>query len=105
MISSDRADAIIDGPRVKGVALTGPAAAGRKFAARAGQNPKPPSPDPGGSDAFIVLEDADLDHVLHGAISGRMSDDGQPGRPASAFWPRGAVFQGRERGGGDCHGQ
>ena len=31
----------------------------------------------GGSDAFIVLEDADLDHALHWAIWGRMYIDGQ----------------------------
>ena len=64
LISYDQADAVIDDPRVKGVALTGSAAAGRKIAARAGQNLKPSSLELGGSDAFIVLEDADLDHAL-----------------------------------------
>ena len=43
LISYDQANAIIDDPRIKGVALTGSAAAGAKIAARAGQNLKPSS--------------------------------------------------------------
>ncbi len=54
LISYDQADQIIDDRRIKGVALTGSAAAGRKIAARAGQNLKPSSLELGGSDAFIV---------------------------------------------------
>ncbi len=77
LVSYDQIDQIIDDRRIKGVALTGSAAAGAKVAARAGQNLKPSSLELGGSDAFIVLEDADLDHALHWAVWGRMYNEGQ----------------------------
>jgi succinate-semialdehyde dehydrogenase/glutarate-semialdehyde dehydrogenase len=77
LVSYDQIDRIIDDPRIKGIALTGSGTAGRKIAARAGQNLKPSSLELGGSDAFIVLEDADLDHALNWAVWGRMYNDGQ----------------------------
>ena len=85
LISYDQADQIIDDRRIRGVALTGSAAAGRKIAARAGQNLKPSSLELGGSDAFIVLEDADLDHALQWAVWGRMYNDGQTCVAAKRF--------------------
>lgn len=85
LISYDQANAIIDDPRIKGVALTGSAAAGAKIAARAGQNLKPSSLELGGSDAFIVLEDADLEHTMKWAIWGRMYNDGQTCVAAKRF--------------------
>ena len=72
LISHDQSDAIIDDPRIKGVALTGSVAAGRSIAARAGKNLKPSSMELGGSDAFIVLEDADMEHTIKWAVWGRM---------------------------------
>src|SRR5580698_3660312 len=64
LISHQQSDKVIDDPRIKGVALTGSVAAGRSIAARAGQNLKVSSMELGGSDAFIVLDDADLDHTI-----------------------------------------
>jgi acyl-CoA reductase-like NAD-dependent aldehyde dehydrogenase len=52
------------------------------FAARAGKNLKPSSMELGGSDAFIVLEDADLDHTIKWAVWGRMYNAGQTCCPA-----------------------
>ncbi len=66
-----------DDPRIKGVALTGSVAAGRSIAARAGTNLKVSSMELGGSDAFIVLEDADLEKTIPWAVWGRMYDAGQ----------------------------
>ena len=85
LISYDQADTIIDDARVKGVALTGSAAAGRKIAAAVGQYLEPSSRELGGSDAFIVPEDADLDHALHWAVWGRMYNDGQTCVAAKRF--------------------
>jgi succinate-semialdehyde dehydrogenase/glutarate-semialdehyde dehydrogenase len=85
LISHAQSDAVIDDLRIKGVALTGSTAAGRSIAARAGQNLKPSSMELGGSDAFIVLEDADLDHTVKWAVWGRMYNDGQTCCAAKRF--------------------
>jgi succinate-semialdehyde dehydrogenase/glutarate-semialdehyde dehydrogenase len=77
LISHAQSDQVIDDPRVKGVALTGSVAAGRSVAARAGQILKPSSMELGGSDAFIVLDDADLDKTIPWAVWGRMYNQGQ----------------------------
>jgi len=85
LISHDQSNRVIDDPRIKGVALTGSVAAGRSIAARAGQNLKPSSMELGGSDAFIVLEDADLDHTVKWALWGRMYNTGQTCCAAKRF--------------------
>tara|TARA_R110000737_G_scaffold93541_2_gene126886 strand:- start:22931 stop:24313 length:1383 start_codon:yes stop_codon:yes gene_type:complete len=77
LISHEQSDTVIDDPRVKGVALTGSVAAGRSVAARAGQNLKPSSMELGGSDAFIVLDDASLEMTIPWAVWGRMYNQGQ----------------------------
>jgi len=85
LISHDQSDKVVDDVRIKGVALTGSVAAGRSIAARAGQNLKPSSMELGGSDAFIVLEDADLDHTIPWALWGRMYNTGQTCCAAKRF--------------------
>lgn len=84
-ISHTQSDKVVDDIRVRGVALTGSVEAGRSLAARAGQNLKPSSMELGGSDAFIVLEDADLDEVIKWAVWGRMYNDGQTCCAAKRF--------------------
>ena len=84
-ISHEQSDHLVEDPRVKGVALTGSVAAGRTIAARAGQNLKPSSMELGGSDAFIVLEDADLEHTMKWAVWGRMYNTGQTCCAAKRF--------------------
>ena len=85
LISHDQSDAIIDDPRIKGVALTGSVEAGRSLAARAGKNLKVSSMELGGSDAFIVLEDADMEHTIRWAVWGRMYNTGQTCCAAKRF--------------------
>jgi succinate-semialdehyde dehydrogenase/glutarate-semialdehyde dehydrogenase len=77
LISHEQSDRVIDDPRVKGVALTGSVAAGRIISSRAGANLKVSSMELGGSDAFIVLEDADLEKTIPWAVWGRMYNAGQ----------------------------
>jgi succinate-semialdehyde dehydrogenase/glutarate-semialdehyde dehydrogenase len=76
-ISYDQVNRVIDDPRIKGVALTGSTGAGKSVAARAGQNLKKSTMELGGSDAFIVLEDADLDKTVEWAVWGKMNNTGQ----------------------------
>ncbi|MDH4393223.1 MAG: NAD-dependent succinate-semialdehyde dehydrogenase [Aquabacterium sp.] len=85
LISYDQSDRVIDDPRVRGVALTGSVAAGRSVAARAGQNLKRSTMELGGSDAFIVLDDADLDKTMPWAVWGRMYNAGQTCCAAKRF--------------------
>jgi succinate-semialdehyde dehydrogenase/glutarate-semialdehyde dehydrogenase len=85
LISHEQSNLIIDDRRVKGVALTGSTAAGRLIAASAGKNLKPSSMELGGSDAFIVLEDADIAHTIKWAVWGRMYNCGQTCCAAKRF--------------------
>jgi succinate-semialdehyde dehydrogenase/glutarate-semialdehyde dehydrogenase len=77
LISHDQVNRVIDDPRIKGVALTGSVEAGKSVAARAGQNLKKSTMELGGSDAFIVLEDADLDETVKWAVWAKMNNTGQ----------------------------
>ena len=85
LISHKQSDKVVDDPRIKGVALTGSVAAGQDIAARAGKNVKVSSMELGGSDAFIVLEDADLEHTVKWAVWGRMYNAGQTCCAAKRF--------------------
>jgi succinate-semialdehyde dehydrogenase/glutarate-semialdehyde dehydrogenase len=85
LISHKQSNHIIDDRRVKGVALTGSTEAGRKIASGAGKNLKPSSMELGGSDAFIVLEDADMAHTVKWAVWGRMYNCGQTCCAAKRF--------------------
>jgi succinate-semialdehyde dehydrogenase/glutarate-semialdehyde dehydrogenase len=85
LISHEQSDQVIDDPRIKGVALTGSLAAGQITSARAGKNLKVSSMELGGSDAFIVLEDADLEKTIPWAVWGRMYNDGQTCCAAKRF--------------------
>ncbi|MGA8687128.1 MAG: NAD-dependent succinate-semialdehyde dehydrogenase, partial [Candidatus Sulfotelmatobacter sp.] len=76
-LSNDQSGALIDDPRVKGIALTGSERAGEAVASRAGKNLKKSTMELGGSDAFVVLDDADLDHTVAMAIIGRFGNNGQ----------------------------
>lgn len=76
-ISHEQVNQVIDDSRIRGVALTGSVEAGKIVAARAGLNLKKSTMELGGSDAFIVLEDADLDKTVKWAVLGRMNNMGQ----------------------------
>jgi succinate-semialdehyde dehydrogenase / glutarate-semialdehyde dehydrogenase len=75
--SNDQVAQVIADPRVRAVALTGSEAAGAIVAAQAGKQLKKSTLELGGSDAFIVLEDADLEKAVKYAVTGRMGNSGQ----------------------------
>lgn len=68
---------IIDDPRIQGVALTGSERAGSVVAEMAGKALKKSTLELGGSDAFIVLEDAPLEKTVAWAVKGRHTNAGQ----------------------------
>ena len=63
--------------RIKGASLTGSEPAGSSFASVAGKNVKKSTLELGGSDAFIVMEDADLNKAVETATAGRLWNAGQ----------------------------
>lgn len=68
---------LVADPRVKGASLTGSEPAGSSFASMAGKYLKKSTLELGGSDAFVVLEDADLDKAVETAAFGRLWNAGQ----------------------------
>ncbi len=76
-VSNEQAGRIVADPRVRGVALTGSERAGSAVAAEAGKALKKCTMELGGSNAFIIRDDADLDHAVKLAVQGRLMNTGQ----------------------------
>jgi succinate-semialdehyde dehydrogenase / glutarate-semialdehyde dehydrogenase len=85
LLKSSRVEGVIDDPRIAGVSVTGSVDAGRYVAKRAGEQLKKVVLELGGSDPFIVLEDADIPKAVDYAVFSRMLNSGQQCTAAKRF--------------------
>lgn len=76
-VPGSKVSELVADPRVKAAALTGSEPAGSSFASMAGKSVKKSTLELGGSDAFIVMPDADLDKAVETATFGRLWNAGQ----------------------------
>lgn len=77
LISHDQSDKIIEDERIRGVTLTGSDRAGRAVGAKAAELVKKTVLELGSNDAYLVLDDADLDLAVKTCVRGRIYNNGQ----------------------------
>lgn len=85
LIGSSSVAAVIENPHIKAVTLTGSTPAGKAVAAKAGEMLKKTVLELGGSDPYVVLEDADLDLAVQACAASRLINAGQSCIAAKRF--------------------
>jgi succinate-semialdehyde dehydrogenase/glutarate-semialdehyde dehydrogenase len=85
LVSSERVGEIIGAPEIAAVTLTGSTPAGQAVAARAGSLLKKTVLELGGSDPYLVLEDADLEATAETCAASRLVNGGQSCIAAKRF--------------------
>ena len=85
LLPSSRIEKLIADPAIAAVTLTGSTAAGSKVAEAAGRNLKKQVLELGGSDAYVILEDADMNLAIDIAVRGRLVNSGQSCVSAKRF--------------------
>ncbi len=85
ILPSSAVEPVIRHPLIRGVTLTGSTAAGQAVAAIAGSELKKTVMELGGSDPYVVLEDADLDPTVETCVTSRLINSGQSCIAAKRF--------------------
>jgi succinate-semialdehyde dehydrogenase/glutarate-semialdehyde dehydrogenase len=85
VVRGSRVDDIVDHPLVRGVSLTGSTEAGRSVGAAAGRALKKVVLELGGSDPYIILDDADLASAVEACVTSRLLNSGQSCIAAKRF--------------------
>lgn len=92
-LSNSQSAKVIADPRIRGVTLTGSTRAGRAVAEAAGRVIKKVVLELGGSDPFIVLEDADIDRVAGEAAAARCLNNGQSCISSKRFIVEDSIYE------------
>lgn len=92
LVGSNLVDEIISNPKIKAVTLTGSEPAGKQVAQSCGSNLKKSVLELGGSDPFIILEDANIDEAVNTAVTARLINNGQSCIAAKRFIVVDSVF-------------
>ncbi|MDG4648711.1 NAD-dependent succinate-semialdehyde dehydrogenase [Roseibacterium sp. SDUM158017] len=85
VIDHDISDTLIADPKIRGVTLTGSAQAGRHVGAEAAKALKKTVLELGSNDAYLVLEDADIETAVKFSIMGRLYNNGETCVSAKRF--------------------
>ncbi|WP_405376714.1 NAD-dependent succinate-semialdehyde dehydrogenase [Nonlabens sp. Asnod3-A02] len=98
IIDHDVSEKIIEHDLVRGVTFTGSAGAGRKIGEQAGKNIKKTVLELGSNDAYIVLEDADVELAIKTCTEGRIYNNGETCVAAKRFIVVDAVYDQFKKG-------
>ena len=93
LITHDQSDEVIKHKAVRGVTLTGSSSAGRKVGQKATAELKKVVLELGSNDAYIVLEDADLELAVEKCVRGRIYNNGETCIAAKRFVVVDAVYE------------
>lgn len=85
LVPGKQVDKLIEHHSIKAVTLTGSTEAGKKVAAKAGSLIKKTVLELGGSDAYVILEDADLELAAQTCVDSRLVNSGQSCIAAKRF--------------------
>jgi len=85
VLPSSAMEAVIADENIKAVTFTGSTAAGRKVAATAASHLKKQVLELGGSDAYVILQDADLENAVKTCVRSRLNNSGQSCIAAKRF--------------------
>ncbi len=93
LVDHDTSDALIAHPRVRGVTMTGSDAAGRHIGQAAAKHLKKSVLELGSNDAYLVLEDADVELAVKMCVQGRIYNNGETCVSAKRFVVTAAVYE------------
>ena len=85
LVSNTQVEAIIENPLIQAITLTGSTEAGRAVARKSGEMLKKTVLELGGSDPYLILEDADLETAAATCVASRLTNSGQSCIAAKRF--------------------